>query len=137
MNSKVHIQFFMLPMAASLVLAAEDHVMFNSSGDVAALADTSGGVYAGQNTQDADNTGGIAGAMKAKVVPPAGDYHRFAASGASKSWHGKLVFAVNATTVALAGTTTNDVCVGRCWYCEASDSVIVNTAERSAVPAPA
>ncbi len=136
-NSLVLVRSFPLPLAASLALSAEDHVMFNSAGDLVLLADTSGAVYAGQLEQDADNSAGIAGAVNGNVRAPAGEYHRFVASGASKAWHGKSLFAVNGTTLALAATTTNDVCVGRCWYCESATSVIVNTADRAALPSPA
>lgn len=129
-NSKVLVDAFPLPVAASTTIAAEDHVMFNSAGDLTFGADTASAVYAGQSEQEVDNSGGIAGAKTCRVRPPVGEYHRFTASGASKSWHGKLVSFVNKTTVALSGTNTNDVQVGRVWYCESATSVIVNTADR-------
>lgn len=132
-NSRVYTSNFPLPVAASTTIAAEDHVMYDASGDLVVAADTASCIYAGQAVQEATNTG-TAGSVTCKVKTPEGEYHRMTASGATKAWHGQLVFSLGGNTVGLAAAATNDVAIGRCIYCESATSVIVNTADRFALP---
>lgn len=126
------VAYLELPVAASTNIAALDHVCYNAAGDIVKAADTSGLLYAGQAASNADNSGGAAGDIKVKVIPPqVQPFHKFIGASVTKAWHGLLVYFVNATTVALAVTTTNDIPAGTCVRCVDTTSLIVDTTKRA------
>lgn len=74
-------------------------------------ADTASGKTMGVCTEGVDNSAGADGDKTVQVRY--GKVHSFTASGADITWMGKNVYIVDDTTVALVGTTTNDVLVGK------------------------
>ena len=81
-----------------------------ATGHAAVGADTSGNVLAGVATEAVTST--TAGVKSVKVLMQ-GECN-FAASAADQTWVGTKVYISDDATVALVGTTSNDVLVGRC-----------------------
>ena len=127
------------PVAASLALKADDHVSFNSAGDLIVAADVSGSFYAGTCASNTDNSAGIAAALSASYLTPRQNpFHTLLCSGADKTWNGKKVFWTNTpNTVALIGTTTYDICAGTVVQFVDATHVIVDTVNSGAFVTPA
>lgn len=74
-------------------------------------ADTASCVFVGIAQSDVDNSAGSAGAKSVVCEVPA--ICSFACASADQTWVGTKVYISDDQTVALAGTTSNDVLVGR------------------------
>lgn len=109
------------------------------SGYLRLLADTSGGVFVGQATQNILETTAADGGVNCKVRPLGKiQYLEFdATSPAAATWLGVLVFASDDHTAALKASTTNDVCLGRCVAISktgTSGKIIVDVLDRFDLP---
>lgn len=82
-----------------------------STGYTAVGADTSGHIFAGVAAEQVDNSAGSAGDLSIEVWTR-GTF-TFACASADQTWVGSKVYAVDDQTVALVGTTSNDILVGR------------------------
>jgi hypothetical protein len=123
------------PIAAATQIWQYEHCCVNGSGYLVPAADTSGLKYAGQADNSVNNTG-AAGALSVNVQSPElNPYATFNATSPVASWVGSHVFFVDDNTVALAGTTSNTICAGRCELIKVSGtsgSVLVNRTDRFA-----
>ncbi len=141
MGTSAQVAYVSQPVAASVTVLPEAHLCYNSAGDVILAADASGAVYAGTSGDGVtiDNSTGAAAAKSVKVIPPRENpYHKLLCSSATKAWNGQKVFWTNTVnTVALAATTTNDVCAGTVIQFIDATHVLVDTTATGAVPAAA
>ena len=84
---------------------------YDASGYVKGSGDTANETFAGVAMETVDNAAGAAGDKHVRVWKEG--IFEMNCAGASQSWVGKDVYAVDDNLVALAATTTNDVRVGK------------------------
>lgn len=103
-----------LPVKASTHIYLGTIVAVDASGYLVPASDTAGLVVVGVAVQEVNNTGS-SGGVSCRIMPNnvVGAYQLNAVSPAI-TWVGKLLYASDDNTVALVGTTTNDIVVGRC-----------------------
>lgn len=112
-------------------------MVISGTGYLLPAADTSGGIFMGLAATEANNTGND-GDISCEVEPAGHNTSRFievSATSPDQTWVGKVCSAVDDISVALAGTNTNDVQVGRCIRVSktgTSGKVILDTADRFA-----
>lgn len=87
------------------------NVNINTSGFAKGSSDTASEVFAGVAMETRDNSAGAAGDQYLRVWKEG--IFSMDCSGATQAWVGQDVYVVDDHTVALAGTTTNDVKAGR------------------------
>lgn len=99
------------PVAAAAKIFGLSLVMRDATGFLKPGADTASHTFAGVSDQQADNSAGAAGAIMCKVRKE-GDF-LFAKSGTiTEANIGATVYLVDDQTVALVGTTSNDIACG-------------------------
>ena len=126
-----------IPVKGSTTIYKNAAVCVDANGLAVPASDTSGLQPVGYAREQAANAGADS-AINVNVVPPSIDrYLTFKASSAVQAWVGDLLSYVDDQTVAAAGTTTNDICAGRCVEVISSTLVVVDTADRSAAPVAA
>lgn len=105
-------QLLSYPVAGSTKLFQGSVVAVNTDGYADKAADTSGFALAGVAYETVDNSSGSDGALKIRVWRKGVVDLNFSGT-ASQATVGQPVYMVDDHTVAVAGTTTNDVIVGR------------------------
>lgn len=110
------------PVTASTTIYKGDAVML-VSGYAVPGADTSGGIFVGVATTTVVNSG-AAGAARVEVYDD-GSFPFTAVGAAVATWLGVMVYLNGDATVALAGTTSNDVLCGKVTEVESATRVWV------------
>lgn len=110
-------------MAASTTVYKNCGVMYDATGYLVNAADTASCTPAGVATEKT-TSGSTAGDTQVAI------YRRgvfpFVASGATQAWVGVAVYWVDNQTVALVGTTNNDVKAGTCVGFNSASEVLVD-----------
>lgn len=106
------------PVKALAVIVQGDYVCFDTGGYLIPAGDTASAVFAGQAVQSVTGTAADGG-VSCNITPIANlRVNQWilanAVSPAIATWVGRLVYFSGPKTVALAATTSHDVCAGTC-----------------------
>lgn len=111
------------PVAATTTIYQGDAVML-SSGYAVPGADTASAIFVGVAAAKVDNSAGAAGDLNVEVYDE-GNFPFVASSAAVATWLGQMVYLNDDASVALAGTTSNDVLCGKVTEVESASRVWV------------
>ncbi|MFW6162911.1 MAG: hypothetical protein ACODAJ_09090 [Planctomycetota bacterium] len=118
-----------LPVAASETIYAGSLVCVDTDGYAVAAADTSGYIFMGVATEQADNSGGSDGDVHVTVYRRGRFRFGWQGYGLTQAAVGDLAYVVDDQTLDAPDDTTNDVLVGQITKIEGTDEVWVDIDE--------
>ncbi len=138
----IYISRVQLPVAEATKIVQNTLVCRNADGYIVEGDDAADLTYVGQAAETVDNLTGDDGDQVVQIYPPTDAQNRYMlipAVSPTQDWLQELVFLASNQSVALAGSVTHDVCVGRVFAIDKTGTaglVVVDTSDRSALVGP-